>query len=807
MKTHLNSLRVAACLAASLFLVPAALRADDYTLAAGESATFDNGLTNNYGTLYISGDLTVSGNTRLLGTNATAAVLSGGTVTVEGAKSVFGDQANGNPGYKEMFLNPGADGRYTKITVRNGKAGAVEADYYNVGAKYLTIGVATAETLEQYPDGVFHFLDLDGASANFYKIENNSSLTGLVTIAGSSQFGKGNAYWGDFFSSGNFRVELAQGATFRYNAGNQMGNFNAPGVNVLVTGDGNLVFTSIQNSQSASTIASRPAFNKGAVLDVSGTITFDQSWYSTAVRCWFLFKDSDVFGPSIGKIKSGSNVNYGSAFEVASGVAVRVHDFEFTHARDMVVGPGEIRIDASAAARKFEAPIPTSYSLGENSFQNTITISKYGQYEAEIVATNFPTLKVEEGVARLTRDCVIGCLQGASGAKLIADGCTVTIPGGRHVPNGLELDTANGGRFVKADAGTAYLYGGSALGTNLLHVAGGNVIFSAYGLTQKYFRWTFTKTASDPSPLWLGRLWIFDNEGWHATSGMLNANDNTTASLAANRVCWEYSANTNMALVPGTASWQGLDRSKYVVGVDDLVKNMNNYAKLESPVVDSANPDSWLGLGMRLANDAKPVTGYNVMSEDTSKYPVSWKVEASDDGTTWTVIETRTDVVHAKPGYCNFYDGTYYTNLWETGTPIEYFHFSGYKRDGLEADGTKAVSLQVDEGASVDLTAFTVAPQKIGGLTVDFATSGTTNTCGAIYGGSIAQGGTITVLNAGQSFGLGVPLPITLDGALDAGNLGTWIVMVNGAEMHGRVKLDPDGHPVVTALATVLILR
>ena len=58
MKHHPNSLRVAASCAASLLLVPAALHADDYTLAAGESATFDNGLTNEYGTVYISGDLT-----------------------------------------------------------------------------------------------------------------------------------------------------------------------------------------------------------------------------------------------------------------------------------------------------------------------------------------------------------------------------------------------------------------------------------------------------------------------------------------------------------------------------------------------------------------------------------------------------------------------------------------------------------------------------------------------------------------------------------------------------------------------------
>ena len=127
---------------------------------------------------------------------------------------------------------------------------------------------------------------------------------------------------------------------------------------------------------------------------------------------------------------------------------------------------------------------------------------------------------------------------------------------------------------------------------------------------------------------------MFDVDGGHVTSGMTKASDNTTSSLVANTACWEYSSATNIARGT-TSSWQWEDRLKYVVGVDDLIANMNNYFKCSSPVVDPENPDSWLGIGMRLADDAKPVTGYNVMSEDDKQYPVSWKVEVSDDGLTW----------------------------------------------------------------------------------------------------------------------------------------------------------------------------
>ena len=774
----------------------ASARADDYTLAAGELATFDNGLTNEYGTVNISGDLIVSGNTWLVGTSSTASVLSGGTVTVEGAKSVFGAPASGNSDGRDMSLNPASDGKYTKITVRNGKNEAVNGRYYNVGAKSLNIGADTAESLAQYPDGVFHFLDIDGAGVNFHKLINNSSLTGRVTIAGNSQFGTADGYWGGFFNKGKFLVEVAPGATHKFNAGNQLRIYNEVGCNVKETGSGNLVFYHVLNTGASLT---KMAFNRGAVLDVTGTLTFDTLSWGGSVA-WYAINDNNVFGPNVGKIKSGSS-NYSTVFDVGSGVEIAVHDFELKRAKDKVVGSGAIRVDASAAARKFEAVIPTTYTFGSATYDNMITIAKSGAYDAEIVVTNLPALRVDEGTVRLTSDCVVGSLQGASGAKVVADGCTVTILSGRHVPNGLELATANGGKFVKADAGTTYMYGPSVLGTDL-HVAEGSVVFSAYGLTQKYFRWTFTKTSPDPSPLWLGRLWVFDSDGGHATSGMLKANDNTTASLAANRVCWEYSANTNMALVSGTPSWQGLDRLRYVVGIDDLLANMNNFAKLESPVVDSENPDSWLGVGMRLADDAKPVTGYNVMSEENKKYPVSWKVEASDDGTTWTEIETRTDVVHVKPGYCNFYDGTYYTNLWETGTPIEYFHFSGYKRNGLAADATKAVSLQVDDGASVDFTAFTVAPQKIGTITVDMAAGG-----GTIRGGAAATGGTVVIKNADQGFALGSELPLVLDGLADRANLASWSVIVDGEAKGYRVSVASNGHLLVSNSGLTVIVR
>ena len=803
-----GSLGFSAAAVCTAALLCASVRADDYVLSAGESDTISTNVT--YETITVDGgNLTVDSNAKVYGDKEKSVVLTlnGGTLTIDGQNTAFGHRAAGGDS-RLAVMNPGTDGKYTKVTVRNGKGtGAVTGDYYNFSAKTMTISAATEATLQQYPDGMFDLFDISGSGVNFFRLINDSSLTGRITVAGNCLLGKGNGYdyGGGFFSNGNFRVELADGSKLRFNASNQMGAYNAPGTGVYVTGGGNLELMALYNTN----YTTRTMINKGAVFDTTGTITFESSWYNANFNAWFQLLDDDIFGPSVSKVQSGSDGNYGATFEVAKGVAVRVPDFEMARRRDGLIGDGTVRIDARAKARTFKANVPATYVVNQKTWTpalaNNITVSKFGSYEAEIVVTNLPTLKVEEGVVRLTTDCVVGCMRGASGTKVVADGCTVTILSGWHVPNGLELDTANGGKFVKAGSGTAYLYGPSVLGTDL-HVAEGGVVFSEYGLTQKYWRWTFTKTGKSPNPVWPGRVWMFDVDGGHATTGMkYSSTANTTASLAANYACWEYSSATNIAR-ENQSSWQWEDRLQYVLGIDDLWKNMNNFFRCSSPVVDPENPDSWLGFGMRLADDAKPVSGYNIMPGDDKHYPVSWTVEVSDNGTEWTEVEAQSDFAPVTPAYPFFYDGEKVSienaPAVVRGKPIEYFKFSGYKRNGLEADAAKAVSLQVDNGASVDFTAFTVAPQKIGSITVDMAAGG-----GTILGGSAASGGTVVIKNADQGFSLGTALPLVLDGLADRSNLETWSVVVDGVEKGYRVTVASDGHLLVVNPGLTVIVR
>ncbi len=785
-------------------LSPLTAMSDDYVLPAGQSETFSDKATHTYETATIAGDLAIRNDTKFIA--ATAVNLVGGTVTVNGNTSVFGHRSHRdlNPGVTATF-SPAADsGRYTKVTLQNGVAYGFSvnnvSDYANFSAKKLVIEAETAASLAAYPDGTFDFLETTGSGgcANFCEVENLSSLTGRVSVAGtSSMFGCGNgSTWGNgFFKSGSFLLDIASGKTLRFNASDKGAAYNQAGCNVLATGAGNLLF--LQRYNSGTTM--RTAIRSGAVLDVSGTITFDCSSTTAGAYGWFLLSDSGVFGPNVGKIMTADVIGKHPVFiEVPTGVAVTVHDVEIKRDGDGLIGAGTVRIDAAAAARTFEANIPATYGSGNTA--NTLTIVKTGANEAELAVANVPTLVVEQGVARITADCVIGELSGAAGATLVADGCTVTLPAVSAL-GGLALATANGGAFQSASSGRAMLYGPGTL-DGTLRIASGDFAVSANGLSQNYLRWTFSKTATSPNPLHIARLWVFGSDGSRVATGLSTtiAADNSAESLAEGRVCWEYSSATS--IVAASTQWYEGKGILYKVFNNNLTADANNYPRLAAPVVDPANPDSWLGFTVHRKSGEANVTGYNIKIANPANAPSSWTVEASDDGATWTLVDSRKNLTPAKSTWWTMYDGEAAADAQTRGAPLQHFLFSGYVSGGMAADAAKAVTLQVDDGASVDLTAFSAAPQKIGGLVVDFAAGG-----GTIQGGAIAPNGTLAILNGTPGFVFGAPLPLTLDGVANTANLDGWSVTVDGVGVTGRVRIDSNGHPVVVAFGTVVYFR
>ena len=788
-----------AVLGSLIVLAAVVAQADDYVLPAGETDTIAlaDGATTNINSLTVAGALTVTGD----GWVKTPKLnLNGGTLTVDGTKASIGSAHWNNDTPTTLTVTNGADGMYGSIVVKNGtSSGTVSGDVrYNFSAQQFNVATNAADVTGN--DGVIDILSITNAGVAIREWRNYSTLTARVSVAGTVRItrGGGYAYGCGIFRRGPARIDLGEGAVLTFEFGNQEGSLNDYNVPVVVTGTGNLVFRHQFNKGDGDYPMS---LRKGAVLNNAGTLSFSGAWGASLVS----FEDDDVIGPNITQISpTGSDA---IVLQVPSPTTITVRDFDFlrTGKSDLLVGTGAIRIDTSAAPRTFRANIPVTYKRTvtnvEKTYTNHLSVVKTGTYEATISSTtNIPSLNVLEGAIRITSDCVISDLSGAAGTTLVADGCRVSVTGEARL-RGLALETVNGGAFVKVGDDRLAAYDPGAIRGNL-HVANGSVVFSQYGFSQKYWRWTFTKMYNGPKPLHLGRFWIFGTDGECVAPGMpgLSYVSSTTA-LSAGNVRWRYDASTNMALKAGVPDWQGYNRLGYCFRTN-FNQHLNNFAYLSSPEIDPGNAASHLGFELRLKAAAKPVTGYNFMTVLNNDYATSWTVEASDDGVEWTTVETRNDVVHKNPQGYYFYDGEN-GNLasgavWIRGKPTEYFHFTGYRRDGL-ATLADPLSVQVDGGATLDLRAFSDG-QPINRIAIDLSAGG-----GTIYGGTAAASGTLALTNvAASGFNLSDALPLTVDGLGEPANLRSWTVVIDGASSkykvvcsNGQLVLVPPGMTII----------
>jgi hypothetical protein len=780
----------------------ASARADDYVLAAGETDAFAfvGGTVTNFTSMTVAGSLEITGDGWI---KTPTLNLDGGTLTVDGAKASIGTAHYKDQTPTTVTFTNAADGTYGKVIVKNGTAAAQNDYRYNFGAKYFNVATNAPEVTGT--DGYLDVLSVDGAGIAIREAKNYSTLTARISVAGTSLLSRGGgyAYGAGIFMRGAFAIDLKEGSALTISTGNQLGAFNSANVPVVVGGTGDLVFSHVSNE----TQPYYQMFNKGAMLNNVGNLSF--SGGSGANGGVFGFGGNNIIGPNVRTIRPTGY--YKVALRVAHPYTVTVHDVDFVRSGydDRLLGDGDatIRIDASSSPCAFRANIPPFYVLKQSSVtstnENSLAVEKIGSYEATISSTtNIPTLNVLEGVVRITSDCVISNLCGASGATLIADGCRVSITGEAQL-KGLALETANGGTFVKTGGGRTAAYDPGTISGGL-HVASGSVVFSKYGFAQKYWRWTFTKIYNGPKPLHIGRFWLFGTDGKNAAPGLPGLSYvGPTTALAEGRVRWHYDASTNLALKAGVPDWQGIGQVAQCFRTN-FNQYLNNFAYLSSPEIDPGNPASHLGFELRLNSTAKPLTGYNFMPVLNNDYPMSWTVEASDDGEAWTTVETRADVTPRNPTAYYFYDGENANDsaspVWIRGKPREYFHFNGYRNDGLAALA-EPLSLQVDAGAMVDLRAFSDG-QPINRIAIDLSAGG-----GTIYGGTVAAGGTLALTNvAASGFNLSDALPLAVDGLGETVNLKAWTVVIDGAPSKYKVMCS-NGQLVLVPPGVCIIIR
>jgi hypothetical protein len=752
---------------ASAFAVSAgSAYAVDYLLEAGQTDTISTNVT--YANMDVYGDLSVyvPGGTKKdykkyvrFTSNLN---LIGGSLTIDpqgqGSYFQFGYSGGKNNPNPNVNITNGVDGSFGTILIRN-----INADPdTSLCCEKLIIRKEGEGTAPE--NGIIDFARIENGYLFARQLYNYSSCTGRVTIAGggiSAFCRRGRSAASDFVANGPFIVRIEDGSTWNCYFYNNKGDFNKSGESIVSEGIGNVAF----NQRTTSTAS----FRSGAYLNHLGSIYL--RYDETSQAAYFAFEGSDIIGPNVTNIVAGTSPTAAMKISFSANVVQTVKNISISGAGPYLTGGAgsKLRINADDGDRTVKLNIKSG---------DPLTVEKIGEYEAVVSATtNFSHLVVSEGIVRITDDCVIEDISVAAGAKLIVDGCRVTLPVDE---SGEAIETINGGVLLRPDDNRV-----------TLHYTGATTVFEPCGIDKKRWRWTFFSINNGPTGLSNRALYLFAADGTWQNEGLAyasEATEQTTTVLAEKKCRWVHDSSTTLAHDSDEDKWGGVD---YLKAWFDRDEAGNHSTILKTPVIYPDDPTTWVGVEMHLSSSAAPITGYNMRVRFASKYANGWKVETSDDGVNWELVDIRSNQVFAISSGNRYatYDNVKYIGD-QTATlgqfnATELFHFTAYRSDGMMPT-KEPVSLRVDGGASIDLRAF-VGKQLVDALTVDCA-AGT----GIIQGAQIAESGVLTIVNADELLD-GATLPLSLPESIDGANIKNWSVVIDGVKKGCCVKIRSDG--------------
>ncbi len=328
---------------------------------------------------------------------------------------------------------------------------------------------------------------------------------------------------------------------------------------------------------------------------------------------------------------------------------------------------------------------------------------------------------------------------------------------------------------VAADA-TLRLRGGAGMANR--------VDFYTPELSDSYYRFIFKESENKKSYA-LNHLYLLASDRtreFSVASGETSQYTlNTTASSATALAAGEY-----MYSCPGGVSFVEATRSGCEYSASGLSSRIGWGGVIinENKGLSLSDPDTWVTLTIRRrAGASSPLVGY-VMSKDWTVDDLEvWEVQASPDGVTWRTVDSRSradiySYTHAtssdpeKDGYGTFNGGEYFS--WRSAAPDNAFSCAG--------------SVQVDDGAILDLSGVPSANVSIGKLTLDVASGG-----GTIKNFRPAANGTLDITgSSGRLLGT-YKTPLKLPDAVNAENLSSWTVTVDGVVSQGSVACLAEG--------------
>lgn len=360
---------------------------------------------------------------------------------------------------------------------------------------------------------------------------------------------------------------------------------------------------------------------------------------------------------------------------------------------------------------------------------------------------------------------------------------TIAAPDGRESVFYGKLSGTGG--IVKEGAGVQYLSGTNTY-TGATVVRDG--ILRVQGLAaHRWFRFSIKQNKGGVNVLQLSEFGLYSADGVRCNLGLTLGTDVSSLLPGEFATPAAYSVGNTLSETPDKL-FDNQPSTKWC-----LINNTPN----------PATPSTWRTVVMRLADDTPEITGYNLCTANDApdRDPVTWVLEGSADGQTWTVIDERAGVVPPSTGGGG--TGSYVN----TGRLLWY-------NDGVAFDLTsRAIAPGAADGATDAIPAGSVVEVKagatldvqmaegIGALRVDMLDAGTLTQF------IVEPNGTLDIVNAnGQIAGL--TLPLMIGEIVDRTNLASWTVYVDGVLQSGKtLSVDADGRLCLLAKGTLVIVQ
>ncbi|MCQ2391443.1 MAG: hypothetical protein MJ240_08460 [Kiritimatiellae bacterium] len=344
---------------------------------------------------------------------------------------------------------------------------------------------------------------------------------------------------------------------------------------------------------------------------------------------------------------------------------------------------------------------------------------------------------------------------------------------------------AAGGTIEKAGPGTLTLYDSSTPYPGVLRALEGTIRLSARGDTNDYWRLTIMQSsgrdaAAEQYVKQLEDICLYsatDTNKLVSTAFKEAAPGTAAADLLEGQV----TIPANVVWTKTNSAQADTDGLKYLF--DGARWSGFNFTSVEAKLED---PSTWLPITFRYKKGHDPVDAFRMIIGWTSPNwnPQAWRLESSPDGISWATRAERLggEVLAYDSVGCVCYD-----------------YVTGYACAGSAGLAATAV-LRADAGATIDLSCVAEGLAPCGGLEVDCARGGGTITRFE----PVADG--VLRLNNYLGNATGFEVPLTFHAVVNAENLKTWKLFVNGVEKSNRISLQA-GKLVVQPRGLIVNMR